>query len=216
MAILELQIGGKLYADVEAGLDQLGRDITASFDLGLAKASPLLLQSLQKVTDKMVQMHGRGWNGSVVNSTGNLQSRSGGGLRSLLDTLKVSASRGEIVAVGEIGGGKLSFHEEGGTIRATRAKYLTIPLPAAMDPRGVPLRKRARDWDRTFVRRSRAGNLIIFRRLPGARELTPLYILKPSVYIRPRLKLEYTLMEELTYYEDRLLNEISAVIDDNL
>jgi hypothetical protein len=213
---VEVRISGTLYRDVAAGFAALATDLEAGFDKAVVRVSPLLLQSLEKVSAELVKMHGNGWNGRVVNPSDKLQRRSGSGLRSIADSIKVAAANGNLIAVGEISGGTLSFHEEGGTIRATRAQYLTIPLPAALDPRGVPLRRRARDWDNTFVKRSRRGNLIIFRKLPSARELTPLYILKSSVYIKPRLRMEPTLMTEMSYFESKLLEEMSDIIDANL
>ena len=89
--------------------------------------------------------------------------------------------------------GYVGIHERGGTIRPRRARYLTIPLPAALDSRGVALRARARDWPDTFIATSRRGNLIIFQRR-GRKEVVPLYVLKKSVRIPPRLGLTRTLM----------------------
>ncbi len=109
---------------------------------------------------------------------------------------------------GQISTGNMTIHETGGTVRPRRSRYLTIPLPAAMDSRGVPLRRRARDWDNTFVARSRRGNLLIFRR--DGLGLTPLYLLKPSVRIKPRLGLEDAVVENgLSYFERRAFEEIS-------
>jgi len=216
MSAITVEIGGVAYQDALAGMVALTNDIDDAFEQGFKRAPPELMKSFDKVTKEMTRLHGRQWNGNTVNSGRGLQRRSGEGLRSLIESVKVSAGRGEIIAVGEIGGGKLSFHEEGGTIRATRSQYLTIPLPAALDPRGVPLRRRARDWDNTFVKRSRRGNLIIFRKLPGPNELTPLYVLKTQVYIPPRLRLGETLMGELGYFSEQLLEELSNVIDEVL
>lgn len=83
----------------------------------------------------------------------------------------------------------LNIHEDGGTIRPRKSKYLTVPLKAALDSRGVPIKKSAREWDNTFVSRTKNGNLIIFQK-KGRREVVPLYVLKKEVYIRPRLGLE--------------------------
>lgn len=212
MPVVTLTIGSKLYEAVDIAFRDLGRDIEEGFDAGMRKAPPILLTSLQHIADKLAQTHGAGWNGRVGSSSPNLQSRSGDGLKSIRDSIAVSASNGQIVA-GTISAAKLSFHEEGGTIRASGSGYLTIPLPAAMDARGVPLRSRARAWDFTFVKRSKKGNLIIFRRIPGARELTPLYILKTSVYIKPRLRMEPAVNTEMGYFENKLFEEISDTID---
>lgn len=78
-----------------------------------------------------------------------------------------------------------STQEFGGTIRPTRSKYLTIPLPAAMTPSGV-LRRPARQWQNTFFFRSKAGNLILARSL-GKGALEPLFVLKREVTLKPRL-----------------------------
>ena len=43
-------------------------------------------------------------------------------------------------------------------------KYLCIPLPAALDSSGLPLKSSPRDWPNTFCAKSKAGNLLIFQR----------------------------------------------------
>ena len=78
-------------------------------------------------------------------------------------------------------------HEFGATIRPKTAKFLTIPLPAAKTKAGRS-RGGARSFPNTFVRRSKAGNLILFQKL-GSR-IIPLFVLKKMVKIpkRPWLK----------------------------
>ncbi len=75
-----------------------------------------------------------------------------------------------------------TIQEHGGTIVPIRAKYLTIPLPAALTSAGV-LRKPAREWSNTFVQRSSSGNLIIFQN--RGNKIIPLFILKKKVKIKP-------------------------------
>lgn len=74
------------------------------------------------------------------------------------------------------------------TIRPRAARYLTVPLDAVKTAAGVA-RGRARDFEDTFVQRSRAGNLIIFQR-QGDGQITPLFLLLPEVTIpaRPALR----------------------------
>jgi hypothetical protein len=215
MPVMNVMIGDRIYDDIAGAFDILGKEVAYGFDQGIARASPLLLQSLNKIAAVMQAKHGDRWNGQVASGKANLQTRSGGGLASIRDSIKVAAEGGTLIA-GQISAAKLSFHEEGGTIRASGSGYLTIPLPAALDTRGVALRKRARDWDFTFVKRSKKGNLLIFRRIPGARELTPLYVLKTSVYIRPRLGMEPAVNTEMGYFENKLFEEISDTIDATL
>ncbi len=74
------------------------------------------------------------------------------------------------------------------------------------------MRQRARDWDNTFVQRSRRGNLLIFQR--NGPNITPLYLLKPSVRIQPRLGLEDSVIKNgLPWFERRAFEEISGELD---
>lgn len=213
MGTIELVVGNKTYDNIIQGFLDLGASIDTGF-LNVSRAvNPILLRSLNDVSSELARRHSNPWNKRLVNETNNLQSRSGGGLRSIKESVKSRIATGDLFVVGQISAGSLSFHEQGGTIRATRAQFLTIPLPAALDPRGVPLRQRARQWDNTFVRRSRKGNLIIFRSLPGRNDLVPLYLLKKSVYIKPRLGMELAFDKHMGYFEVRAFEEISDVLD---
>ena len=74
------------------------------------------------------------------------------------------------------------------TIHPRNAKYLAIPLDAAKTPAGVA-RGRPRDFVNTFVRKSKAGNLVIFQKT-GNGGIQPLFVLKTAVTIpaRPALR----------------------------
>lgn len=76
------------------------------------------------------------------------------------------------------------IHEFGGVITPKRAQWLTIPLPAAMTPAGVP-RGRARDFPDTFIAKSQEGDLVIFQRKADD-EVTPLFVLRKKVTIPAR------------------------------
>ena len=73
-----------------------------------------------------------------------------------------------------------AIHETGGTIRPKTAKFLTIPLAAALTPAGV-LRKPARQWNNTYV----AGGIIWQAKEKGQMSI-PLFVLKRSVTIPAR------------------------------
>ena len=77
-------------------------------------------------------------------------------------------------------------HEFGATIRAKNVRYLAIPLTAEARAAGSP-----RQIPDLFARQSRAGNLLLFRRLEGGR-LEPLYLLRTEVVIPPRPALQPT------------------------
>jgi hypothetical protein len=107
---------------------------------------------------------------------------------------------------GEIGTNGVPYgriHETGGTIRAKNGKYLTIPLPAALNSDGTPKKRSAREWDRTFVRESKAGNLLIFQKRGSG--IVPLYVLKKKVRIPARLGLGDTLKTGTSYFVDKAM-----------
>ena len=142
---------------------------------------------LTAVADEMDRRHGGAWPGGTTNTT--LSKRSGAMLKSIRNFM---VRRNGMDTTGHI---RLRrdriIHETGGWIRATRSQYLTIPLSAALKPDGTPRKRSAREWQNTFVRRSRNGNLIIFQ-TRGTR-IVPLYVLKKKVRIRARLGLRKAL-----------------------
>jgi len=75
------------------------------------------------------------------------------------------------------------IHEHGGTIKAKKAKYLTIPLRDNKTPAGVA-RYRATEIPGLFVRRNKHGNLLLSA-LDG-NELKDYFLLKRQVKIPPR------------------------------
>ncbi len=141
-----------------------------------------------------------------------LMMRSGAGMASVIESVKVEQD-GVDEIIGRIGGiWYLNTQEDGATITAKRSQYLTIPLPAALDAQGVPLKKRARDWDNTFVKKSKNGNLIIFQK--NGASITPLYLLRKSVTIPPRLGMGHEIETYLNLFysmiEDEVNKEFSA------
>ena len=75
------------------------------------------------------------------------------------------------------------IHETGGTIRPKNVKYLPVPLPDALTPTGQ-LRKKTKEYDNTFVQKSKKGNLILFQ--TKGSEIIPLFVLKEKVVIPAR------------------------------
>jgi len=82
-------------------------------------------------------------------------------------------------------------------ITPKKGKYLTIPFPATMTKAGVARGPaRSEQWGDTFVRKSKAGNLIIFgkkRIMKGKKEgdlrkqIVPLFLLVKSVKVKARV-----------------------------
>lgn len=83
------------------------------------------------------------------------------------------------------------------TIKPVNAKYLTIPLPAAMTRSGVTRGSALSGmWGDTFFARSKKGNLILFGRKVAQKgkqageavgEAVPLFLLKKQVKIKARI-----------------------------
>jgi hypothetical protein len=77
--------------------------------------------------------------------------------------------------------------EKGATIGPVKGSHLAIPLAAAKTSSGVK-RGGVRSFSDTFVRKSKAGNLIVFQRNGKGEKPTPLFLLRKSVTIPPRLQ----------------------------
>lgn len=160
---------------------------------------------LTRVSDALHQRHGGAWPGGTTNTS--LSKRSGKGLRSVKNFI-VRIGDGGVVANIRLNN-YMAFHERGGWIKARNGKYLTIPLRAALDARGVPLRARARDWPNSFIIKSRAGNLLIVHKVGD--QIEPLYVLKKSVRIRARLGLRKELRTQRVEFRRAVFAEIRAL-----
>ena len=207
-----VRVGGKQFSDIERGFREIDRRMGKGLDAAARPVSKLLLQSLQRVVKEMRRQHGTPWRAG--GSGKNLFRRSGAGLRSIARSVHVRQAKSLDTVLGQIGAGfPISVHEDGATVTAKRARFLTIPLPAALDNRGIPLKRRARDWDNTFVARSKRGNLIIFQKQSDG-GIVPLYVLKRSVTIPPRLRLGETLEKVgMSFFDARAIRVIERALD---
>jgi hypothetical protein len=97
--------------------------------------------------------------------------------------------------------------EDGGVIRPVVAKMLAIPIGKALTPAGVA-RFKPREiiseggYDNSFIRRSKAGNLILFG--ASGKNITPLFVLKDSVTI-PAFRYMATTVEQT---QGQVVNDI--------
>lgn len=112
---------------------------------------------------------------------------------------KIETKQGEIVGI--VGSGVrtgkrvkyANIHETGGTIKPKTAKFLTVPLPAALTPAGV-LKKPAREWDNTFFAKS-GENLFLMQK--QGKKVVPLFVLKKEVTIPASHYLAETVQERM-------------------
>jgi hypothetical protein len=193
-AELMINYRGRSFSNTNDVATAIIDEVTADIDVNLGRVSQLMLETLNQIYSHLAQVHGGQWplGGEFGTDAGRLARRTGAGLASIQNSITIRDDSWGYTRMieGSISTAALTVHETGATITARNAQYLTIPLKAALDSRGVPLRARARDWDNTFVRRSKTGNLIIFRK--DGKNLVPLYVLKHSVYVPPRLQMRET------------------------
>jgi hypothetical protein len=209
LEITQVSVLGRAYTDL-ANADAVFRDeMTERVQASMDAAKRVMVSTLDRIYAAVRKEHGDPWptgSGPWGTSPTKLAKRSGRGLRSIGASRKVEMGPAFSVVTGQIGTGKMTIHETGGRVTA-RGRYLTIPFKSALDGKGLPLKRRARDWDNTFVQRSRRGNLIIFRK-DGSGRVVPLYLLKKSVRIPARLGLAETVEQNVPYFVARALRTI--------
>ncbi len=202
---LSLEIDNKRFADARKGLNALSQRVGVAFE----DLSPIARKELQNVLDTvkeaMRKRHSTPWQPfkrlPAGDRGGKLAKRSGKGLRGI--RMRTQASSDEVTGWITVDF-PMSVHEKGAIVRR-KSKLLAIPLPAALDARGVPKKLGPRLWSNTFVAKSRKGNLLIFQRRGG--KIIPLYALKEKVVIPARLGLGVTLQTAAPLFVDRVFNE---------
>jgi hypothetical protein len=194
----------KRFKDAESGFRAFAQAIKQNWEGSAKVLSAELREFLDGVADALAQRHGGAWPGGTTTNT--LSRRSGAMVQSIVESVQVNGRAFDKIT-GQIGGSMIAAMQEfGATITPKTAKYLTVPLPAALDSKGLPRKKSAREWDNTFVARSKAGNLIIFQR-DGAK-IVPLFVLKTSVTIPPRLGMRKTLDTGIPYFVERAMDAL--------
>ena len=179
------------------------------WDAQVGTVKGVLREYLESVAEELARKHGTQWPGGTSDNT--LSKRSGRGVTSIIKSVKVKGTTWETLS-GSVGGRKyLGIHEYGGTIKPKRVRFLTIPLPDALGPRGTspPF---ARQWKNTFVKKTRRGHLLVYQ-TRGKGQVVPLYILVDKVRIPPRLGLRDEMQKQLPYFLDRAADRVVADFD---
>lgn len=211
-----VMVGSKRFDAGEDWPGYIEKKLNEGFDKAASGVERAAKAHLQNVVKYVEHFHGtRPWNGKLVNDSNRLQRRSGGTIEKFKKSAEVKTKGPGLGSVeAKLDVGVFGIHLEGGIVRARRSKYLTIPLPAACDRRGVPLKRSSRDWPDTFVIRSRKGNLLICDNKGPGGALRPLYLLKASVRIPPRLAQLPAIWDAyVNRYEKALIAEIERAID---
>lgn len=111
---------------------------------------------LERVTDKLAKRHSRAPGATGAGAPAKI---TGGGIKRLQEADVVNAG-GEVYGVIPLTQA-MAVHEFGEVIKAKGAGYLTVPLPAALNPDGTPKKPSALLWKKARVIKSRRGNLLI-------------------------------------------------------
>ena len=207
---LSFEFKDKRWTDAAAGLQAFYGILEKDFGAAAETLSREMREFLTTVTDAIAERNSGGWPGGTTE--GSLSRRTGTLNEAILNSVEVTGST-FLDMEGSIGAPGIpyaSIQETGGTIKAKSGKMLAIPLPAAMTTDGVSMLRSPRDWPNTFVRKSKAGNLIIFMKL-GDR-IVPLYVLKPSVTIPARLGMQATLEAGAGYFVDRAIDSMVKAV----
>jgi phage gpG-like protein len=195
----------KTFSDASIGLQAYAAELRQDWNAAEQVLSKELKDFLTSVAQALASRHGGSWPGGTGAMT--LSRRSGALIDSIAASVTVSGDTMDSL-MGSIGSNVpyAAIQEFGGTIHAKNAKFLCIPLPAALDGSGLPIMSSPRDWPNTFVATSKAGNLIIFQK--RGTSIMPLYVLKSSVVIPPRLGLKSTLDAGVGYFVARAADAI--------
>lgn len=207
MADFKVVFQGREFADVGDGMQQFFVSLRQVWDGSAKELKMAMTDYLLYVAAELEQKHSGSWPSGTTGTS--LSKRTGSGIESIIHSIKVEGRtldtlRGFISAPGY-----MSIHEYGGTMTG-KGKLLTIPLPAALDSRGVPIKRSAREWDNTFVTKTRAGNLVIMQKRLS--QVVPLYVLKESVTIPPRLGLQDELKADVPYFLPRAIDAMVAAM----
>ena len=198
---IEFEFKNRRFTDAALGLHSFYEALNKDWDGAAKVLSKELREFLTQVVEAIVQRNSGGWPGGTT--TTSLSKRDGKLMAAIEGSIEVHGETFDSIqgSIGAPGVVYARIQELGGTIHAKNAKYLAIPLPAALDGSGMPLQSSPRDWPNTFCAKTKAGNLLIFQKRGVT--IVPLYVLKTSVTIPPRLNMRTTLQAGVGYFVDR-------------
>lgn len=205
----EFSFRNQRFTDAAKGLKAFYSQIKGDWDGSARVLSREMKVFLDQVVQAIATRNGAPWPGGTTATS--LSRRSGALMDSIIKSVRVEGTTFDAIS-GRIGSDLkyARIQELGGTITPKRAKFLTIPLPAALDSSGCPLKSKARDWPNTFCARSKAGNLLIFQR--RGKMIVPLYVLRTSVTIPPRLNMRTTLDAGIPYFVTRAMDQMVRAV----
>ena len=198
---IEFDFRNQRFKDASVGLQVFYETLQKDWDGAATALSREMREFLAQVVEAITERNSQAWPGGTTEKS--LSVRSGALVEAIAGSMRMTGTsfndiQGQIGAPGIV---YARIQETGGTITAKNGKFLCIPLSAALNAAGLPINSSPRDWPNTFCAKSKAGNLIIFQK--RGTTIIPLYVLKTSVYIPPRLNMQTTLEAGVGYFVDR-------------
>jgi hypothetical protein len=207
---MEFDFRGQRFNDAAVGLQEFYKVLEKDWDGAASQLSKSMREFLTQVVQAIATRDGGAWPGGT--SATSLSKRSGDLIAAIAGSVKVNGSTFATIE-GEIGAPGIPYariQETGGTISAKNGKFLCIPLPSALDGSGRPLQSSPRNWPNTFCARSKAGNLLIFQK--RGTQIIPLYVLKTSVTLPPRLNMRTTIEAGVPYFVNRAMDDLVRAV----
>jgi hypothetical protein len=199
---------GQPTASPSAALESAKRKLSMYEEKHIkAIAMGALQEFIDRVNLTMRSKHGRAWPGGTGANT--LSRRSGRGLAALGAAKLVRRTR-SIAAVFTLP--RYLAMQEFGVISTAKGRFLTIPLPAALNADGTPKKRSARQWRGTFLVKGKKGQWIVCTK--RGRRIIPLYVLKPTVRIAPRLGLRKVMRKELQFFARSLALRVKHLLQE--
>ena len=189
--------------DAGAGLQKWAQLLQTGMAVAGRDMPQIFRDHLARISNEVARRNNNRWPGGTTATS--VSSRSGNLLDSLREGIRVTGTTFDVQC--SIGGVEyLKIQEYGGTLTPSSGQYLAIPLEAALNSDGTPIKANPRDWDKTFVQMSKAGNLLVFRR--NGAGITPLYALKATVTVPARLGARKVAAEQMPYLRQRVLDAV--------
>ncbi|QIG66816.1 putative tail protein [Rhizobium phage RHph_TM16] len=200
---LSVKFKGREYRSPKRGIEAYRAYVEDGFNQTVKQIKPDMIEHLTNVVNVLIERHSGAWPGGTTPNS--LSRRTGRSIAALRKGIKVTGNRLDTIRATLDIPLPLAYHEYGYSKRSN-GKLLTIPLPAALTPNGVPLKTNPRQWPNTFVATSKAGNLIIFQR--RGRRIIPLYLLKDTIKVPARLGARQEMQNAIPHFAERMADEI--------
>lgn len=212
MLKMRVMYNGANLADAALLPQHLEKQLRDNMDVIPVAAKSAMEVWLEKIISDVKNKHSAPWKAGQVNP--NLYRRSGRGIKSL--RYSVRKDNRKLSAVGSIYLNEYMYMHTSNKsymdIKPVKSKYLAIPLPEALDSRGVPKKLSPLQWKHTHVMSRKKGGYIIYQNISKNKKKL-LYVLLPAVKVRPRIKMQGTIGFNQQYFIETFRNELRSYFE---